>query len=97
MIYKGVFIENYIAENLYNKYKELYYWSVDNMYEVDFLINIEGSIVPVEVKVSDNTTSKSLNYYIKRNKPEYSIRLSTKNFGEENGIKSIPLYASYLI
>lgn len=97
MLYKGVFIENYVAENLYSKYKELYYWALGSEYEVDFLININGDIIPIEVKASDNTTSKSLNYYIKRYKPKYSIRLSTKNFGEANGIKSIPLYASFLI
>lgn len=97
MLYKGVFIENYVAENLYSKYRELYYWALGNMYEVDFLINIDGDIIPIEVKASDNTSSKSLNYYISRYKPKYSIRLSTKNFGEANGIKSIPLYASFLI
>lgn len=97
MIYKGVFIENYVAENLFSKYRELYYWTLGNMYEVDYLINIDGDIIPVEVKASDNTSSKSLNYYINRYKPQYSIRLSTKNFGEVNGIKSIPLYASFLI
>ena len=97
MLYKGVFIENYIAENLFSKYRELYYWQLGNEYEVDFLINKDGDIIPIEVKASDNTTSKSLNYYIKRYKPVYSIRLSTKNFGEANGIKSIPLYASFLI
>ena len=97
MLYKGVFIENYVAENLFSKYRELYYWTLGNMYEVDFLINIDGDIIPIEVKASDNTTSKSLNYYINRYKPKYSIRLSAKNFGEANGIKSIPLYASFLI
>ena len=97
MLYKGVFIENYVAENLYCKYRELYYWALGNEYEVDFLINLDGDIIPIEVKASDNTTSKSLNYYIKRYKPKYAIRLSTKNFGEANGIKSIPLYASFLI
>lgn len=97
MLYKGVFIENYIAQNLYSKYRELYYWSIDNMYEVDFLINIDGDIIPIEVKASDNTTSKSLRYYINRYKPKYSIRLSMKNFGKSDGIKSIPLYASFLI
>ena len=65
--------------------------------EVDFLINKEGDIIPIEVKAGDNTTSKSLNYYINRYKPQYTIRLSKKNFGEANGIKSIPLYASFLI
>ena len=97
MLYKGVFIENYVAENLFSKYRELYYWALGSEYEVDFLININGDIIPIEVKASDNTTSKSLNYYIKRYRPKYSIRLSTKNFGEANGIKSIPLYASFLI
>lgn len=97
MLYKGVFIENYVAENLYSKYKELYYWALGSEYEVDFLINIDGDVIPIEVKASDNTTSKSLNYYIKRYKPKYAIRLSTKNFGEANGIRSIPLYASFLI
>ena len=97
MLYKGVFIENYVAENLYSKYKELYYWQLGNEYEVDFLINIDGDIIPIEVKASDNTSSKSLNYYIKRYKPIYSIRLSTKNFGNANNILSVPLYASFLI
>ena len=97
MLYKGVFMENYVAENLYSRDKEIFYWFLGNEYEVDFLINIDGDIIPIEVKASDNVTSKSLNYYIKRYKPKYSIRISTKNFGEVNGIKSIPLYASFLI
>ena len=97
MVYKGVFVENYIAEILYSKYRELYYWALNNQYEVDFLINIDGDIIPVEVKASDNISSKSLNYYVSRFKPKYAIRISSKNFGISNGIKSIPLYASFLI
>ena len=97
MIYKGVLAENYVAEILYSKYKELYYWQLGSYYEVDFVVNIEGDIIPIEVKASDNITSKSLNYYIERYKPKYSIRISTKNFGFSNNIKSIPLYAAHLI
>lgn len=98
MLYKGILAENYVAEVLFSKKRELYYWQLDSgKYEVDFLINIEGDIIPIEVKASDNITSKSLNYYIKRYKPQYSIRISTKNFGFSNGIKSIPLYATHLI
>ena len=98
MIYKGILAENYVAEILFAKNRELYYWQVNSgMYEVDFLINIDGDIIPVEVKASDNTTSKSLNYYIKRYKPKYSIRISSKNFGFSNNIKSIPLYATHLL
>ena len=97
MIYKGVLAENYVAEVLSSKYKEIYYWQLGSTYEVDFLINVEGDIVPVEVKANDNVTSKSLNYYVQRYKPKYSIRVSTKNFGFSNNIKSIPLYAVHLL
>ena len=97
MLYKGVLAENYVAQILFGKYKEIYYWQLGSSYEVDFLINDNGDIIPIEVKASNNTTSKSLNYYIQRYKPKYSIRISAKNFGYENGIKSIPLYAAHLI
>ena len=98
ILYKGVLAENYVAEILYAKNREIYYWQINSgMYEVDFLINMDGDIIPIEVKASDNTTSKSLNYYINRYKPKYSIRVSTKNFGFSNNIKSIPLYAVHLI
>jgi len=94
MIYKGVLAENYIAEIVYAKNRDLYYWQLGSDYEVDFVINIDGDVIPVEVKAGDNTTSNSLNYYIKRFKPKYSICISTKNFGFSNNIKSIPLYAA---
>lgn len=97
MIYKGILAENYVAQILYAKTREIYYWQLGSMYEVDFLINIDGDIVPIEVKASDNVTSKSLKYYIERYKPEYSIRISTKNFGFQNNIKSIPLYSAHLL
>lgn len=98
MLFKGVLTENYVAEILYAKYRELYYWQIGSgMYEVDFLINVDGDIIPIEVKANDNVTSKSLKYYVERYKPKYSIRISTKNFGMSNSIKSIPLYAAHLI
>lgn len=65
--------------------------------EIDFLIDMRDGMIPIEVKAKDNTTSKSLNYYKQRYNPHYSIRISTKNFGFENNIKSIPLYATFCI
>ena len=97
MIYKGVLAENYIAQIIYGKTRNLYYWQLGSEYEIDFLLNVDGDIIPIEVKASDNITSKSLNYYINRYKPKYSIRISTKNFGFSNNIKSIPLYAAHLL
>ena len=97
MIYKGAITENYVAQVLYAKHHELFYWQQGNQYEVDFLINMEGDIIPIEVKAGDNTTSRSLNHYISKYKPKYSIKVSTKNFGFSNNIKSVPLYAVHLI
>lgn len=97
MLYKGAMAENYVAQILYAKTREIYYWQLGSMYEVDFLMNEDGDIIPIEVKASDNVTSKSLKYYIQRYKPKYSIRISTKNFGFQNNIKSIPLYAAHLL
>ena len=74
-------------------YKDLLNWKENS-------INIPLMIIgarQIEVKASDNITSKSLNSYIKKYNPKYSIRISTKNFGFENNIKSIPLYAAFLI
>ena len=95
-MYKGVLTENYIACELYPKSKELYYYTFDK-YEIDFLIKIDGDIIPVEVKSGRRTNSKSLNEYINKYNPNYSIRISLKNFGFENNIKSVPLYAVFCI
>ena len=95
-MYKGVLTENYIACEFYSKFRELYYYNFDK-YEIDFLIKLDGDIIPVEVKSGRRTNSKSLNEYIKKYNPKYSIRISLKNFGFENNIKSVPLYAVFCI
>jgi hypothetical protein len=57
-----------------------------------------GDIIPIEVKSSTNVRSKSLSEFVKRYKPSYSVRISTKkNFGLENAIQSVPLYAAFCI
>ncbi len=95
-MFKGVLTENYVACELYPKSKELYYYNFDK-YEIDFLVKIDGDIIPIEVKSGKRTSSKSLNEYIKKYNPKFSIRISTKNFGLENNIKSVPLYAVFCI
>ena len=95
-MYKGVLTENYVACEFYSKFKELYFYNFDR-YEIDFLIKINGDVIPVEVKSGRRTNSKSLNEYIKKYNPKYSIRISSKNFGFENDIKSVPLYAVFCI
>lgn len=54
-------------------------------------------LIPIEVKASDNVSSKSLKMYANQYNPKYAIKISTKNFGFTNGIKSVPLYATFCI
>lgn len=97
IMYKGILTENYIAQTFRCKGYDLHYWEAKGLAEIDFLLNLEGRIIPVEVKASDNTSSKCLSSYVEKYKPEYSIRLSTKNFGYTKAIKSIPLYCAHNI
>ena len=98
-LYKGVITENYVANQLESLGYSLYYWQSNGIAEIDFLLYTEDGIIPLEVKASDNVQSKSLNVYIEKYKPEYSIRMSSKNFGYDNEkkIKSIPLYAIFCL
>lgn len=96
-LYKGAITENYIAQQLTANGYNLFYWETTNSSEVDFIIIRDEIIVPIEVKSSENTKSKSLNSFINQYKPKYSIRISSKNFGFKDSIKSVPLYATFLI
>ncbi len=95
--YKRIIAENYVATQLVANNIPLIYWESGNKAEVDFILYNDDGIIPIEVKANDNVSSQSLNIYIKRYNPKYAIRISTKNFGYSNNIKSIPLYATFLI
>ncbi|MCA0386331.1 MAG: AAA family ATPase [Firmicutes bacterium] len=95
-LFKGAITESYVAQQLKSKGYDLFYWK-DNANEVDFLLQKESDIIPIEVKASTNTRSRSLKEYIRQYHPQVSIRISKKNFGLSEGIKSVPLYAVYLI
>lgn len=99
-IYKGIITENYVANELRANGINLLYWKGNRESEVDFLITTkEDGIIPIEVKADSNTQSKSLNVYNNLYSPKYMIRISTKDFGynPDSKIKSIPLYATFLI
>ncbi len=96
-MFKGAIAENYIAQTFIANGLSLHYWKSNNTAEIDFLLYNEDGIIPIEVKAKDNTKSKSMKIYMDKYNPKYSIRISSKNFGFNNNIKSIPLYAAFLI
>lgn len=95
--FKGGLTENYVFNQLTINRLSLYYWTSGSQAEVDFITRIGNDIIPVEVKAKINNRSKSLDVYVERYKPQYSIRVSQRNFGFENNIQSVPLYATFCI
>ena len=97
----GAIAENYVAQHLVASGKGLLYWRSDSksggQAEIDFVLQEGTDIIPVEVKAGERVASRSLSVFVKKCKPAYSIRISGKNFGLENGIKSVPLYAAFCI
>lgn len=94
----GMLTENYVASCFKFNDLNLNYWQNDYQSEIDFVLQTEkGNIIPVEVKTSDHVKSRSLTNYINEYNPKYAIRISSKNFGFKNNIKSVPLYAVFCI
>ena len=97
MIAMGPLTEHYVANELRIKGYPLYYWESNGKAELDFMIGKDTNIVPIEVKSNTHTKARSLDLYMRTYHPSYAIRISEKNFGFENNIKSVPLYAVFCI
>ena len=95
--FRGIFAENYVACALRSNGYELLYWESEGSAEVDFLIIKDNHVIPVECKAGDHVKAKSLKVYREKYHPIYSIRISTRNFGMVDQIKSVPLYAVFCI
>jgi len=69
------------------------YWTNErSTSEVDFVIQQEGEIVPVEVKSSENTKAKSFKLFCEKFKPQTAIRTSLSNYRKEDWLTNVPLY-----
>lgn len=95
--FKGGMAENYVQVQLSMNGYRTYYWESERGAEVDFVIQREGELIPVEVKSADNTKAKSLRVYMDTYQPAYAIKLSAKNFSFEDQKKTVPLYAAFCI
>ena len=95
--FKGGMAENYVNVQLSINGYNTYYWESERGAEIDFVIQRDGQLIPIEVKSADNTRAKSLKLYMDTYKPAYAIKLSAKNFGYEDQKKIVPLYAAFCI
>lgn len=94
--FKGALTENFVMTELLTLGKHPYFWRSGNTAEVDFLIENEGKIIPIEAKAEDNTKAKSYRQFCKKYHPELGAKFSMKNVGgnmvESTLTYSIPLY-----
>lgn len=92
--FKGIYTEQYVLEQLILKHKNLYYYTNDrNSAEVEFLIEYDSHIIPVEVKAGVNLKAKSLKTYIDKYNPIKALRFSLADYKETDNLIDIPLYA----
>jgi predicted AAA+ superfamily ATPase len=98
--YKGALAENYVAQELiaYLGSKELFYWrSAGGKAEIDFLIELEDRIYPLEVKSGANLRSRSLASYASQFALPFVIRSNLLNLKQDGGTRNLPLYAISLL
>lgn len=94
-IFRGMIAENYVLNELIASTGNVpYYWKSKGVAEVDFIAQIDGNAVPIEVKAGSNTLSKSLSEYIKKYSPAIAVTISMIN-GKNGVINNIPLYAAW--
>jgi hypothetical protein len=93
--FKGAMTENYILQSLVAQFDDIpRYWTSGNTAEIDFLIQYENEIIPVEVKSDENIKSRSLQLYHQKFNPKLRIRYSLKNLSYQDGLLNIPLFLS---
>ncbi len=94
--FKGALSENYVLESLVNQLEVTpRYWSQNNPpYEVDFIIQMENEIIPVEVKADANTEARSLKKYKEKfgDKINLRVRFSLNNLKLDDDLLNIPLF-----
>ena len=95
--FRGGMAENYVMQQLVARDAKPHYWGMQSRGEVEFLLNLDGQVTPIEVKSKTHVRAASLNTFMAKYGCARAIRVSAKNFGKEGALSSVPLYAACLI
>ena len=90
--FKGALTEQYVLQQLILKHQPYYYSKDNSRQEVDFLIQSEGRVIPIEVKAEENLKAKSLRQFVMDNNSEMAYRASMSDYRREDWMTNIPLY-----
>lgn len=93
--FKGALTEQFVLQQLLtDERNKIYYWSAeDSRAEIDFLLQMQGKIIPVEVKAEENLQSKSLRTFSQKYQPFKSVRTSLTDYYDQEWMVNLPLYA----
>lgn len=93
--YKGALTEQYFFQQIRDKVDFVYYWSAENSRgEIDFIVQKEGKVIPIEVKAEENLRAKSLAAFVAKYPGLHALRFSMSDYREQNWMTNIPLYAA---
>lgn len=91
--YKGALTEQFVCQQLKLNH-DLFYWSAANATaELDFVVQHQNEIIPIEVKAEENLKSKSLKIFVEKYANKKAIRTSMSKYRKEDWLTNIPLYA----
>lgn len=93
--YKGAFTENYVLQQLKSLPRTfVYYYSNDNStLEIDFVVQHDTHIIPIEVKAEENLRAKSLRQFVTDNSGLHGVRFSMSDYREQDWLTNVPLWA----
>ncbi|MCD8097505.1 MAG: ATP-binding protein [Lachnospiraceae bacterium] len=93
--FKGALTEQYVCQQILAQLDTVpYYWSADSSSgEVDFVLQHEGNIIPLEVKAEENLNAKSLKNFVAVNHLPFGVRTSMSDFRRQEKLINLPLYA----
>ena len=89
--FKGIISENHVLLSLLRQDFKPLFWSSGNQAEIEFVIENENSIVPIEVKSKESVKARSLSEFRKKFDPEVAVRLSLRNLQCRAGFLDLPL------
>ena len=97
--FKGALTEQYVLQQLVSRLDApIAYWSAERSEaEIDFVVQHQNRIIPIEVKAEENLKSKSLKSYCMRWNPDYAIRTSMSDYRRESWFANLPLYAVHRV
>ena len=93
--YKGAFTEQFVAQQFFaaEGVAPYYFTNENSTLELDFVIQTEDKVIPIEVKAEENLRSKSLSSFLEKNPELHGLRFSMADYREQERFTNIPLYA----